>query len=232
MIGTLRQILEGAFARVGEVAMAWLPPLLAALIIMVITLLLATFVRWVVLRLVKAPGIERFLAQSGFASMVSRSGRVRATRVVGVAAYWLIVLGGALTALTAVGGSLSARIAEGAVVLMPKLVAAVAIVLGGMWVARYVGRSTLVWACNEGVPHGRALGGLVRIVVIAVALAAAADHLQFAPAVFLALAGLIIGGAVLAASIAIGLGARKAIARHLEAEHEETPAAKSLWNHL
>jgi hypothetical protein len=56
MIGTLRQILEGAFERVGHVAMAWLPPLLAAVIILAITVILATFVRWLVLRLVKAPG--------------------------------------------------------------------------------------------------------------------------------------------------------------------------------
>lgn len=231
MIGTLRQILEGAFERVGHVAMAWLPPLLAAVIILAITVILATFVRWLVLRLVKAPGIERFLAQSGFASMVSRSGRVRATRIAGTAAYWLIVLAGALTALNAFGSAGTTRIVEGAVVLMPKLVTAAVIVIGGMWVGRYAGRSALVWACNEGLPHGRTLAGLVRIVVVTVAIAAAAEHLQFAPAVFLALAGLIAGGVVLTASIAVGLGAHRAVARHLE-DDETEPAATSLWNHL
>ncbi len=231
MIGTLRQILQGAFERVGNVAMAWLPPLIAAVIILAVTIILAVFARWLVLRLVKAPGIERFLAQSGFASLVSRSGRVRATRIAGTAAYWLIILAGALTALNVFGSAGTTRIVEGAVVLMPKLVTAAVIVLGGMWVGRYAGRSALVWACNEGLPHGRALAGLVRIVVVTVAIAAAADHLQFAPAVFLALAGLIAGGAVLAASIAIGLGVHRAVARHFEGEETE-PAPSSLWNHL
>jgi hypothetical protein len=100
-----------------------------------------------------------------------------------------------------------------------------------MWVGRYAGRSALVWACNEGLPHGRTLAGLVRIVVVTVAIAAAAEHLQFAPAVFLALAGLVAGGVVLTASIAIGLGAHRAVARHLE-DDEAEPAATSLWNHL
>jgi hypothetical protein len=49
--------------------------------------------------------------------------------------------------------------------------------------------------------------------------------------VFLALAGLVAGGVVLTASIAIGLGAHRAVARHHE-DDEAEPAATSLWNHL
>jgi hypothetical protein len=233
MIASLQQILEGAFERLRLLVMAWLPPLIAAAIILACALALAALVRWLILRLVKAPAMDRFLGQTGLSGIMSRSWRLRATRVVASTAWWAIVLGGALTALGALGTAPTSQLAGSIFLLLPKAVAAGAIVVAGIWVGRYLGRSALIWACNEGVPHARVLSSVVRVLITCVAIAAAAEHLRFAPAVFLAVLLLVAGGVVLAASIAVGTGSQRAVARLIDKSEESADAEeKSLWNHL
>lgn len=233
MIATLQAIVEKALDRLLAIVTTYLPPLLAGLIILGTALALATLVRWVLLRAIKATSIDHFLAQSGLSSTLGRSGRVRAARLVSGAAYWAILLAGGLTALSAFDTQLTSRMVEAVVFLLPKLVTAAVIVIAGLWLGQYFGRSALVWACNEGVPHARLLAGAVRFAVVLAAVTVAADHLDFARNVFLAAFVLLAGGAVLAASLAAGLGARSAIERRLQEQPErEGQDERTLWNHL
>ena len=77
----------------------------------------------------------------------------------------------------------------------------------------------LVWAVNENFPSPRRLAAVVRILIMFVAVVVAADQLNFARSVFLAAFIIFVGGAVLAASLAIGLG-RGALCRFLEEKRE------------
>jgi hypothetical protein len=102
--------------------------------------------------------------------------------------------------------------------LLPKAVVAGVIVIAGVWVGRYLGRSALIWACNEGVPHPRIWSGVVRMLITCVAIAAAAEHLHFAPVVFLTV--------LIVAAAGVMLAAPRLLSRPEAAEE------KSLWNHL
>ncbi len=75
---------------------------------------------------------------------------------------------------------------EWVLLMVPKLVAGAVILVAGLWVSRYLGRSALIWAFNEGIPHSRRISQAVRIVVIFVTVVVAADYLNFARNVFLA----------------------------------------------
>lgn len=233
MIATLQQILERTLERLGTITTTYLPPLLAGLVIFAVALLFARLARWLLLRVTKASGFEQFLAQSGLSSMLGRSGRLRAARLVSATLFWAIALIGALTALSAFNTNLTTRIIEAVVFLLPKLVTAGAIVLAGAWLGQYLGRSVLVWSCNEGVPYPRALATAVRLFVIFVSVVVAADHLDFARTVFLAAFIMVVGGMTVAASIAVGIGAHDAVQRHVrEAERDAAGQEKSLWDHL
>jgi hypothetical protein len=108
------------------------------------------------------------------------------------------------------------------------------ILLGGVWLGQYLGRSMLVWAVNENIPGARRLAVLVRIVVMFVAVVVAADQLDFARSVFLAAFIILVGGGVLTASLAIGLSG-SGLRRFLGTQKEETvqdSSERSLWNHL
>ena len=232
MLETLRQVANRALERLAHPAIEFLGPLIAALVIVLGAFLVARLVRWLLASTIKAAGVDRFLAHSGLVSMLGFSGRMRASQLVAGGVYWLILAIGCITALDAFNTSLTRRMAEGLILLFPRIAAAAAILLAGVWLAQFLARSALVWACNEDLPHPRRMAAAVRIGVVFVAVVVAADYLDFARSVFLAAFLILVGGAVLALSIAAGLAAHRAIERRLQARAPEERSAASLWNHL
>jgi hypothetical protein len=234
MIHVFQEIFEKTLARLSLHVTTYVPPLIVAATILAGAFLLATVVRWLILRAVKGAGLDRFLSESGLSSMLNRSGRLRAASLVAGIAYWTIVAIGILTALDVFDTTLTSRIIEATVFSIPKLVTAGAILLAGFWLAQYLSRSTLVWAVNEGMPLARRLAIAVRIVVMFVAVVVAADALDFAERVFLAAFVILVGSAALAAAIAVGLSLRESLSRYLAPgrEQPEEEKERSLWSHL
>jgi hypothetical protein len=233
MIETLRRVLEGTLERLRYHVTTYLPSLLAALTVVLAAYLTAVLVRWLIYKIFKGLTIDKFLRQSGIAFMVDSSGQLRATRLVAETAFWCILLSGVLVGVNVFGTDLTTQIIQSFVFLLPKLVVAGLILLAGAWLGQYLGRSMLVWAVNEGFTSPRRLAAVVRILIIFVAVVVAADQLDFARSVFLAAFIIFVGGAVLAASLMVGLG-RGGVQRFLEEKREQTGESgeRSLWSHL
>jgi hypothetical protein len=233
MIETLRKVLEDALERLRYQISTYVPSLLAALTLVLGAYLTALLARWLIYRIFKGRTIDKFLRQSGVAFLVDPSGRLRATRLVAESVYWCLLLSGVLLGLNVFGTDLTTRIVQGFLFLLPKLLIAGLILLGGAWLGQYLGRGMLVWAVNENVPSPRRLAAAVRIVIMFVAVVVAADQLDFARSVFLAAFIILVGGAVLAVSLAIGLN-RGAVPRFLDERrsHHEDAEERSLWSHL
>jgi hypothetical protein len=233
MVETLKKVLEGALERLHYHVTTYLPSLLAALTLVLGAYLTAVLVRWVIYRIFKGLSMDKFLRQSGIAFMVDSSGRLRATRLVAETVYWGILLSGVLVGVNVFDTDLTSQIIQSFVFLLPKLFVAGLILLAGAWLAQYLGRSMLVWAVNENFPSPRRLAVVVRILIMFVAVVVAADQLNFARSVFLAAFIIFLGGAVLAASLAIGLG-RAGLQRFVEEKREGAGESgeRSLWSHL
>jgi hypothetical protein len=234
MIHVLRQILENAVERLVAQATTYLPPLLAAAALLFVAFVLASLAYWLLMRAVKAIALDRFLIESGLSSMLPRSRRIRGSQIIAGAAYWGILLVGVLAALNVFGTALTTEMIGGAVVMLPKVLSAAAIMLAGFWFGRYLGRSTLLWACNEDLPSPRTFASAVRLAITFVAVVVASDVLGFASSVFLAAFILCAGGAVLAASLAFGLGFKEVIREHFasRSRSKEEEPERSLWTHL
>lgn len=234
MIDTMRQVLEAVLDRLHYQLTTYLPAILAALIILAGAYVSALVARWLLNRIFKGIAVDRFLRRSGLAFMIDGSGRLRATRVVAETAYWLILLAGFLTGLSAFNTDLTTRMTQEFVLLLPRLLVTGIILLAGIWLSQYLGRSALVWSVNEGIPQPRRIAVAVRLVITFVAVVVAAEQLNFARNVFLAAFIILLGGAALAASLALGLAGREA-ARHYfrdKPTRGEESAERSLWNHL
>jgi len=233
MVQTLQKVLQSMLDRLYKYVTIYLPSLLAAVILFLGAYLVAVVARWVLYRIFKGPAIDKFLRQSGLAFMLDPSGRLRATRLVAETVYWCFVLCGFLLGLSVFDTDITTTIIQNLVFLMPKLIVAGLILLGGAWLGQYLGRGMLVWAVNESIPGARRLSVVVRIVVMFVAVVVAADQLDFARSVFLAAFIILVGGGVLTASLAIGLSGvgRRYLQGQKEQQTEDT-GERSLWNHL
>lgn len=236
MIETLRAIMRGTLERLANMAETQLPPLIVATAIMLTAFLIASLARLLILRVFHGIALDRFLRRSGVSSIVDHSGTLRASRVVAQGVYWIILITGFLAGLQAFGTALTARIAEEAVLLFPRLLGAAAVILGGIWLGQYLARGALVWAVNEEWPWARLFAAGVRSMVVFAAVVVAADILNFARGVFLIAFVMVLGGAVLAGSLALGMGARDAVRRRIEESTayrgEAEPRERSLWHHL
>jgi hypothetical protein len=195
---------------------------------------LATVVRWTILKVVKGVTLDRFLSDSGLSSIFNHSGRLRGATVLAGTCYWTILVIGFLTAVDVFDTTLTSRIVEATVFAIPKLVTAGAILLAGFWLAKYLGRSTLVWAVNEEIRMARRLAMAVRIVVVFVAVVVAADALEFARPVFFAAFVIVLAAAALAAGIAGGLALSRYFEERLSRGREDPSdrEERALWNHL
>jgi hypothetical protein len=234
MYAALKTILVGAIERLESYAGAFLPPLLAAMVLLCLTYLAARSAHWVLSRAFKGEAVDRFLRLSGIAFLLDRSGRLRATRIVAEFTFWSIIIAGLMLSVSVFDTNLSARVVNAIAFLLPKLVTAGLILLSGTWLSLYCSRSVLVWAVNEDLPSPRHVALGVRVFVFFVAVVVAADQLDFARGVFLAAFIIILGGAVLTAGLAIGIAAGRSMAHFIERKRQEGAEAgeRSLWTHL
>jgi len=233
MIRVLQEIFERSIARLSQHLITYAPPLIVAAVILLVAFLLAMALRWLISKAIKAAALDKFLRYSGLTSVVDRSGRLRAASLLAGAAYWVTLGIGLLTALDVFDTTFTSRIVEGTVFAIPRLLTAAAILLAGFWLSRYLGRSALVWAVNEGVPFARRVATAVRAIILFVAVVVAADTLGFAERVFFAAFVILVGAAALAASIAGGLTLKSVLDRSLKERRESVEEEeRSLWNHL
>lgn len=234
MIETLRTILEGALERLHNQITIYLPATLAALTLILSGWLIAWMARWLLYRIFKGMAIDRFLRQSGLAFMLDRSGRLRATKMVAESVFWCILVTGVLMGINVFNTDLTTRLIQSFVFLLPKLAIAGMILLGGVWLSHYLGRSTLVWAVNEDFPGPRRLAAVVRILIVFVAVVVAAYQLEFARPVFLTAFILVAGAAMFTLSMTVILGLRTEVRRFLDKKERDGSQAeeRSLWSHL
>jgi hypothetical protein len=210
------------------------PLILAALFILLITFVFARVVRWGLMRSFRGVAIDRFLRESGVVSILGLSSRINASRLVTGAVYWTIVIVGCLTALNAFGTRLTDGIVLASASLLPRIVGAIVIVVAGIWMGQYLSRTMLVWTYGEGLPSPRKWSAGLRALVVLMAVVIASDVLNLAEQVFFAAFVILAGGAVLALSLALGLGSGKAVENYLSKRQERSTEEEtaSVWQHL
>lgn len=225
MLGILESITQETLKRLSDRVTTQLPGLLAATFIFLVAYGIAWLARRILLRIFKGTKVDRFMRRSGLASVLTGSGTVRASSLAAGLVFWAILAAGFLTALDAFDTAFTAGIIASLLGLAPRLLTAAAILVAGVWLARWLGRGALVWAFGERIPSARRISQAVRVFVIFTSVVVSADYLNFAEEVFLAAFIIVVGGAVLAASLAFGLEGRQAIRRFVTAERgpEEEP---------
>lgn len=235
MIESLRAIIWEAVTRLSQQVRAGLPATIAAIAIMLGALIAARAVRWAVRRAEAKLGLDARLRRAGVSAIVDPRGRVRVSRLLAEGSYWAILIAGLMAALNALGTQTGAFVVDGLISLLPRLAAGCLIVLGGIWLGMYLGRSVLIWAVNEDLPSPRKLAWGTRVLVIFAAAVAAAETLHFASGLFRSSFIVILAGVVLAVSLSVGLGTREMVRRHLEERlsgSRRYSEEGSVWNHL
>jgi uncharacterized membrane protein len=235
MEGIWERVVWGPLRQLGEQAVASLSSLLGMLVLVLLGLLVGWLAKQVVYGVLRVLRFDRLCDRLGVGMLVERTGLARSSSYfAGEIVQGLIVLTALLAGLNALGTPLTRNLVERTFVYLPHLLAAVLILIVGVLVSRFLGRSVLIAAVNENLPSARLLAGLTRFFVMVVTVVAALDELGIGRTTIIITFAITFGGLVTAAAIAFGLGARD-LARDLLLSQfrPKAPAdAKDTLHHL
>jgi hypothetical protein len=230
MVEEIRRALSLVGTRIVDGIANFLPGLLVLLLLLIAALIVAAIVRYAVFRALNGLNFDRRAELLG-APLAEWTPSRSASKLVASAAYWTILLTGLLLGLTALDAALPSQFATSVLQYVPHLVAALAIMVLGAVIARFLARAVLIEAVNMGIQSARLLSLAVKWIVLIVAAAMALDHIGIGRTAMLLAFGIVFGGIVLASALAVGLGAKDVVRRALERQMRQ-PSSEDKLNHV
>jgi hypothetical protein len=198
----------------------WLPRLIGALVILLIFYVVARLVRKLIEKALPKTGIDRAVRSGKYGDYVTQyASGFNPSAVIATIAFWFIFLTGVLLALSTLGIE-ALNNAIGAVVgYLPNVVAAIIILVVAIAIAGVVGGAIAKLMGDTAL--GKIAAAIVPVLVITVAVFMALVQLEIAVQIVVGMFYIVLGGIVLAAALAFGLGGRNAAQRLLDGAYEK-----------
>jgi len=187
--------------------MAFLPTLLGALVLFLVGWLVAQAIQLGVVRVLKTIGLDKLADQIQLSAVLTKGGiRHKLSELIGVIVYWLIMLAVVMIVFNALQLTVAAELFQSVVTFLPNVIAAVFILIVGIFAASFLATTVRTAASNAGVGQAGLIAQLVENVVVIFAAVAALQQLRipfFGEAFLIILAGISLGCA-----LAFGLGCK------------------------
>ena len=195
----------------------FLPALVGAIIILVIGWIVAGLLAKLVEAGLKRVGFERAANSTGITSMIQRSGSsFTASAVVAEIVKWFIRLIAIQAAASVLGLDQISAIINAILLWLPNLVVAIAILVIGALIARFVSRLVQGSTGQMGFSNPELLGNIANYAILTFAVIAAIDQLGIAETVVNTLFIGAVATVALATGLAFGLGGQQTAGRITE----------------
>jgi len=198
-----------------------LPGMVALIVALLVSMVLAWFLAIVVRRLLTGIRFDDRLRGWGFASVADWSPMNSPTRLVSRTVACLVILTGLLIGVAAFDAESTSLLVRNVFAYIPNLVGAMLVLLFGSIVASFLARSVLIGAVNLNLQYARMLSLGVKWLVTVLTVAMALEHLEIAPGIVKLAFGILFGGIVLTMVLAVGLNSRELVTKSLEREMKE-----------
>jgi hypothetical protein len=221
---SVSSVLAQGIDRLGDVVASDLPGIAAALLVVAAAIALAFGVRAILRFSLARVGFDRRAREWGMTGATALEPHHAPSWLVARGAFWTVIATGVALALAVLGASATSSMGLALLGFLPRLVVAAVVLLAGIGAGRFVERSVLIGAVNQGIRRAKLLAWAAKWLVFVLAGAMALQHCEIGGALPTIAFTIVVGGAVLAAALAVGLGSRDAVARSLDhhAEREDT----------
>lgn len=201
---------------------AFLPNLLAMLVIVIAGILLARLLRAVFVRFLKAINFDSWSDRMGVTTIL-RKGDLWAKPglALGTVFFWVLVIVVLMTGLSALKIHAIDQLVAQFFMYLPRAFSAVLILIVGYVLAGFISRAVLIAAVNSGYHYAKLLAEAIRLLLTVLILSMVMEQLQVAPGIVLAAFSIIFGGIVAALAISFGVGGIDAAKRMIERESLE-----------
>jgi hypothetical protein len=205
-----------AFDRLRAVLAADLPSIVAMLVVILGSVALAFVARAVLRWSLTRVGFDTRAREWGMTTGRGIEPHHEPSWLVARGTFWIVVATGVALAFAVLGASSTSAVGLALLGFLPHLVVGALVLLVGIGAARFLERSVLIGAVNQGIRQARLLALAVKWIVLVLAAAMALQHVGVGGALPTIAFTIVIGGIVLAAALAVGLGARDVVGRTLE----------------
>jgi hypothetical protein len=212
--------ISSSLQRFSDEFFEWLPRLLGALVLLVVFWLVAKAVRKLVAKALPSTGIDSAVRSGKYGEYVTRyASGFRPSAVIATLAFWFILLTGVLLALSTLGIAALSDAISAVVAYLPNIAAAIIIMVVAIAIAGVVAGA--IGKLMGDTALGKIAATMVPVLVITVAVFMALVQLRIATPIVTGLFYIVLGGIVLAAALAFGLGGRNAAQRLLDGAYEK-----------
>ena len=205
-------IIIAALTEIFNQMTVFLPNLIGALLMLLVGWLLAWLAQQILRRALARLGFDRLAERAGVSDALDRAGvSSSASRLLGRAIYWLLLLTFLMVAVESLGLTGTAEALRAPIAYLPHVLGAAIVLVGGALLGQFLGKGTQALAAGSGVDFHATLGRTVQYLVLAMAAIMAVDQLGLKTTLLNDVLGnlLTVAGAGLA--LAFALGSREAV---------------------
>ena len=208
--------------------LAYLPVLLGALLILIVGWIVAKIIRSIVNGVLKVVRFDVLADKAGISEVLRKGDlKISARQVVSGLVYWLIIIMVLVMVANALGLPKASDILSNLFAYVPKVIAALLVLVVAMFLASFVSGIVRIAAGNANLPKPDLLAGISRWAIIIFAVTISLAQLGIAPLLVTATFNIILGGACLALALAFGLGGKNAAERYLDELKQKRSEKKS-----
>ena len=197
--------------------MAYLPVLLGALVILIVGWIVAKAIKRLVDWLLKTIRFDTLADKAGISAILRKGDlKISAREVVSSIVYWLIIIMVLVMTVDALGLPKSSDVLSSLFAYVPKVIAALLILIVAMFLANFVSGIVRTAASNANLPKPEIFAGISRWAIIVFAVTISLGELGIGTLLVTATFNIILGGVCLALALAFGLGGKDIVAKYLE----------------
>lgn len=192
----------------------FLANLLLMIFILIIGWVVAKFIKALVIRILRVLKLDVLSERIELDALLAKGGiGYSFSELVGVVFYWLTLLVAVMIAVNAIGLTVAADLLNTIVLYVPNIVAAIFILILGMFVATVLKNIVQTAAVNAGMGQSKLFGRLVEVIIVVFAVLIALEQLNIGAKLIELTVTIVLGSLGLGIAIAIGLGCKDTIGK-------------------
>jgi len=196
---------KGVLSQIGS----FLVNVLLVVIILIIGWLISKLIKALVVKVLQTIKVDEIAERIELDAILAKGGiKYSLSEMLGVICYWLALLVTFVVAINAVGLTIAADLLNRVILYVPNIIAAIFILILGMFVATLLNNIVQAAAGNAGLSQTKLLGKITEVVVIVFAVLMTLEQLNIQAQVLQNAIMIVLASMGLAAALAFGLGCR------------------------
>ena len=183
--------------------------ILLVLIILIVGWIISKLIRAVVTKALRIVKVDELSDRVGLEALLEKGGiSYSLSELVGIICYWLALLVTFMVAINAIGLTIAADLLNKVVLYIPSVIAAVFILVLGMFAATILKNIVITAANNAGLSQGKVLARIVEVIIILFAVFVGLEQLNIGIRITELTLGIGLASLGLGLALAFGLGCK------------------------